>query len=384
MAARVSLWTPERLAWLAGVVRNQIATRGKPDWNAIGLHVGSTGSGAQQAHERAVKQGLTDPVQAQIVAYKTRGSSYPAPPVPPAPRDPVPTPPPLPERPPSTIPDVRDYLDIPPRPFEVPIPERARKVKGSIRQAIVYGDTHFPNPNDDALRIVLGMIETMQPDVIVHLGDLLDAYPISRFSKDPTRLHGLQDEIDAARAHLHQVRQMAPHAACWLLEGNHEDRLRKLIWDLPGGAAELARLTAFQDAMSWPVLLGLEEIGWRWVPSGQQSKTAIIPHLITKHGSVVRKWAGYTARGEWERYGKGGMSGHTHRLGGFYHRDHNGAVCWWEAGCTCDLDPEFVHDPDWQAGCLVVTWDEKAGIFGVEPVFIHDGAAMWRGERMAA
>jgi hypothetical protein len=379
LAAKVQFWTPELLAWLVKSVREQIQASGRVDWNAIAKACGGVPSGCSQSHQREVNAGRAVAVQAQILAHR-RGEALPAIQLP----TPVLAPPPIIERPLSTIPDIRDHLDIPPRPFNVPLPRRAVQQSGTIRQAIVYGDTHFPYQNEKALAVVLEMIERIQPDIIVHLGDLLDCYPISRFSKDPNRLHSLQDEINLARAHLHQVRQLAPSAECWVLEGNHEDRLRRQIWDLPGGAAELARLTAFQEAMSWPVLLGLAEIDWKWVPSGMQSKTPIIPHLLTKHGTVVRKWAGYTARGEWERYGKGGMSGHTHRLGGFYHRDHNGAVCWWEAGCTCDLDPSYVHDPDWQAGCLVVTWDDEGGVFGVEPIFIHEGSAMFRGDRLAA
>jgi hypothetical protein len=275
--------------------------------------------------------------------------------------------------------DVHDYLQLPPAPFAVPIAKaKAPAVLKGLRRTVWYSDTHFPHHDQGALEVVLAVIQALQPEGVVHGGDLLDCYRISAFSKDPNHLHSLQDEIDQARAHLHQVAQLAPHADRWLLEGNQEDRLRRLIWDLPGGASELARLTAFKQAITWPVLLGLDEIGWTFVPADQQTRTPILPKLITKHGTVVRKWSGFTAKGEWERYGKGGVSGHTHRLGAFYHRDHNGSHLWVESGCTCSLSPDYMIDPDWQQGFLVITHTKDGERYTVEDVYIQDGVALFR------
>jgi hypothetical protein len=276
--------------------------------------------------------------------------------------------------------DVHDFVDLPPRPFAVPVPRPASAaVLRGWRRTLVYGDSHVPHHSDGALALVQRMLLESEAECILNIGDLLDCYTISRYSKDPNRLYTLQDEIDLARVHLHQMAQLAPRAERWLLEGNHEARLRKLIWDLPGAAQELARLRTVQQATEWPVLLGLDEIGWQWVPTHEQTRTTILPKLITKHGTVVRKWSGWTAKGEWERYGKGGLSGHTHRLGKFYHRDHNGAHLWVESGCTCDLNPEYMLDPDWQNGCLIVTHTPDADRYSVEEVYMQDGEAIWRG-----
>ena len=372
MARCATRWTPEREQWLRDAVNQYIDADRIPEWTKIGPKLGVKSDAARMKWRAMRHEPDTTPAQ-------------------PPPPDPIAEMPPPPEPEPfarvaipGTQPDIRDFLDIPPRPFAVPIPFTAKRRAGGLKVALHWTDTHFPFQDDQVLAVVASLAQELQPDVLIHGGDLLDCYGISKFDKDPTRRHSLQDEIDQAKEHLHQMAQIVPHAERWLLEGNHEDRLRRTIWSLPGGAAELARLTSFQEAMSWPVLLGLDEIGWKWVPADKQSHTSIIPKLITKHGTVVRKWSSYTARGEWERYGRGGLSGHTHRMGGFYHRDHNGAICWWEGGCTCDLNPSYMMDPDWQNGCLVITWDESDGRFSVEPVFIQDGAAIFRGERLTA
>jgi hypothetical protein len=201
-----------------------------------------------------------------------------------------------------------------------------------------------------------------------------------RYDKDPQNIHGLQDEIDLVRTHLHQVAQIAPQAQRYYLEGNHEDRLRRLIWNLPGTASELARLRSFQQAMTWPSLLELDGIGWEFVPAGEQSRKQILPRLITKHGDTVRRWSGMSAKGEWERYGQSGISGHVHRLGRFYTSDRNGAHTWVEAGCLCDTDPRYTRDPNWQNGLVVVEHSADRQRFEMHLVYCQDGRALWRGQ----
>jgi hypothetical protein len=72
----------------------------------------------------------------------------------------------------------------------------------------------------------------------------------------------------------------------------------------------------------------------------------------------VRKWSGWSGKGEWEKYGRSGVSGHTHRLGWFVHRDHNGNSNWAETGCTCLLESPYGVDFDWQQGFVVMTWNQ--------------------------
>lgn len=281
--------------------------------------------------------------------------------------------------PPSEV-TARPALTIPATPFAVPIPSPARGLAPSgVTKAVWYSDTHFPFQDEAALNVVMGIVQDVQPDVVIHGGDLVDAWQISRFDKDPARQDSLQDNIDEARAHLHQMARIAPQARRVILEGNHENRLTRTICGLDGVQRELAKLRAFQEAMTWPVLLGLDDIGWEWIPDKVQSKTPILPKLITKHGSLVRKSAGMTARGEWERYGRSGISGHTHRLSAWHHRDANGVATWVEGGCTCKLEAEYGSDFDWQQGCVVLTWTADHRLLDVEPVSIRDGTALYRG-----
>jgi predicted phosphodiesterase len=249
--------------------------------------------------------------------------------------------------------------------------------------AVPFGDTHVPYHDEKALAVVKKIITDVRPEVVVHMGDLIDCWQISTFDKDPANRDHLQDNIDESAKLLREIAMVTPGAERYVLEGNHEFRLTKTINRAKDGVRELMGLRVAQRNITWQAILedaGIESF-WEWVPHRRQTHRRIFPNLITKHGSIVRKWSGMTARGEWERYGKSGMSGHTHRLGLFYHNDFNGAHGWVETGCTCDLNPDYVEDPDWQHGCVIVTFAKDYKYFSFEPVYIQEGHAMWRDNR---
>lgn len=271
------------------------------------------------------------------------------------------------------------YLSAEVRPLSVKIPHPAPQREGDTVTALLYGDSHFPYQNEPVLSVIRAIATDTKPDFIVHMGDLLDGYPLSRFDKDPARKETLQDEIDQAREHLAQMRLASPSSRFTLLEGNHCDRLRRVLWNLDGPAAVLAQLTAFKKAITWPVLLGLDELGIEWVPANEQTKKSLLPKFILKHGTIVRSKSAATAGAEQGKYNKSGASGHTHRLGVFYHRDANGSHVWVETGCTCSIDPSYCTDPDWQNGCIFLSFDRKTGAVAVEPVFVYSGLGVFRG-----
>jgi hypothetical protein len=284
-------------------------------------------------------------------------------------------------RPLTQRPRISEVIDLNPQPFAVPIPRPAKSNHGQATKcwsAVVFTDTHVPYHDQAALEVVYGLIRDVQPRVIVHLGDLLDCFSISRYTKDRSHILNTQDEIDGAKTILHQVSQLAPEAEKYLLEGNHEARLDELLNTLPGTTKELMALRDIRQAATWPALLGLGEIGWDFVPVKGQAHRNILPRLITKHGNVVRKWSGQSGKGEWEKYGRSGLSGHVHRVGQFYTQDANGAHVWTECGCTCQLKPEYTEDPNWAHACVLVHFTPDGSRFSVEPVYIQDGRALWR------
>lgn len=272
-------------------------------------------------------------------------------------------------------------LDATVKPLSITIPKAAPRKQGKTVTALLWSDTHVPFHDPAVLAIVQAIAEDMKPDFLVHMGDLLDCRMLSRFDKDPDRKDSQQDEIDQARAHLAAMRLASPQSRFILLEGNHEDRLRRGLWSLDGPAAILAQLTSFKKAMSWPALLGLDEMRIEFVPYADQSKRSFLPKFILKHGTLVRTHSAATAAGEQTKYNKSGASGHTHRLGQFYRRDANGSHVWIETGCTCSLEPDYCVDPNWQNGCLFLTFDVETGAVAPEIVECQRGLGVFRGKQ---
>jgi hypothetical protein len=271
------------------------------------------------------------------------------------------------------------------RPFEVPLPYLPAPQEAKTIRAILYGDVHFPDQDDKALGILASVTERYQPDVLICMGDLLDSHALSDHDRNPRKSlkYTLQDEVDMARTHLAQMAMIVPPSTRRiLLEGNHEDRLRRMVWRAQEKERSAFMLNDVQRALEWENILHLDEIGWEFYPyhGPTQAQQEFLPKFIVKHGNVVRKWSASTAKGEHEKYGKSGASGHVHRGGMFFHRDHNGNHVWLETFCLCRLDPDWTPYPDWQQGFWVIAFDAETGAFGAEPVYVHNGRAVWRDE----
>lgn len=264
-------------------------------------------------------------------------------------------------------------------------PAPAKRKEGKTLKALLYGDTHHGVHCEATLRVVQAIGADLQPDVLIDMGDGVDAIHLSdKFRSDPTRTVTLQDEIDAKRRQLAAFRQAMPNARYIYLEGNHEERLKRAMWNAEGSAAALIKLNVVQKYLTWPTLLGLDDLHIEFIPYDKQTETALLPKFLVKHGTIVSSKSGYTATREMTKYGRSGASGHTHRLAAVWHRDHNGQHVWVETGTCASLKPEYAQDPDWQNGCVPLTFDLKTGAVQVEPLEIRNGHTLWRGREYRA
>ena len=284
---------------------------------------------------------------------------------------------------PAAVPRVASVLELPPRPFEVPLsPGVFVSPAPSAHNftALLHGDAQSPFHDPKSMALVEAIASETQPHVIVNMGDGVDCYEISDFGHDPHRLATLQDAIDDARRVQYRVRDAAPSAVSYWLEGNHEDRLRRMLERLPQVAQQLVHLRNVDREISWPRLLDLDGMGTTWVPLTEQPKLDIVPKIVLTHGTLVRIAAGYTARGEMEKYGRSGASGHTHRLAAYKKRDLNGTSTWIETGCTCLLDGQvYGAHFNWQAGCVFLEWNADRRLMQEHLINFRGGRAFWRG-----
>ena len=223
---------------------------------------------------------------------------------------------------------------------------------------VVLSDIHFPYHDDKALKAVYKFLEQHPVDTIILNGDILDFYDVSSFDKDPDRINSLQKEIDMAQKFFKKLRGLNPKAKIIFVKGNHEDRIERYLKK----HSELYSL----NALKLPNLLNLDNYIIEYKDKGFK-----LGSLKIIHGDMVRKFSGYTARGELEKHDSSGISSHTHRGGVYYYRTPERYLAWFESFCLCDLNPEYISEPNWQQGFLYGYIEKDS--FAVTPIPIVDG-----------
>lgn len=162
---------------------------------------------------------------------------------------------------------------------------------------IVVSDIHFPYHDKLAIGAVKRFIKANPVDVVIFNGDILDMYDVSSFDKSPDRMNSLQAELNLATKLFSDLRKELPNAEMIYVEGNHEYRLKRYLMKHP----ELFSL----EALQLPNLLKLDKYNITYTGKAYQ-----LGNLKITHGSIVRKFAGYTAKAELEKNDCSGISGH--------------------------------------------------------------------------
>ncbi len=245
--------------------------------------------------------------------------------------------------------------------------------------SVHYGDIHFPHHDPRALEIRNKILDFLDPSIVVDHGDTLDCESISKYPKDPHKRISLADEILMASKDLGEVHAITPNAAHIWFEGNHEDRLKRILWKAADDRSlgDVLTLDGISAHLEWGNLLGISSLGWE--AFSYPKHKLLFDKVMLIHGNTVRTQSAYSARAEHDRYGKSGLSGHTHRMGSYYHRDYNGIHSWNELGLLGRIREDYVAHANWQQGMGVVTWSDDRSRWGFEPIVIHEGMAIFRG-----
>ena len=230
---------------------------------------------------------------------------------------------------------------------------------------VVINDIQIPFQNKRVLDLVLDFVDDLKPHGVILNGDVVDCYSLSTFDKNPLQDAGLEREIRESSTLLGRLARSTKER--WWLGGNHEDRLRRGLWESP----KFARLHALQ----FPELFRVTAHGFKWKPYGG---VVWLGKLLVTHGSLVLKHSGWTGRAHFEKYGNSVLIGHTHRLGVYYRTNAKGVRAAWENGCLCSLKPEYVQYPDWQNGFSIVHVGDR-GFFNVQQIPILPGNRFFYG-----
>jgi len=297
------------------------------------------------------------------------------------------------------------------RPVAPATEHRAERVRPSsvvepdAEQIIVLPDIHFgfwrvpgsgelcPTHDERALRVAEQIIETVRPNRLVLLGDVLDLPELSKYRLHPEFVGTTQAAIDACYSWLKHIRPYATQVI-WL-SGNHDERIINAIQDNVRAASALHRPNETDPVLSIPYLLRLEELDIEYKGAYPAGAYYLNDHLACLHG----RWLGSRRRSaaaeaiEQERVSV--IFGHTHRISmAMATRNTRHApkfVGAWNIGTLSKIDGSVPstrggwrpgHGPvqaweDWQQGLAYVEVTEDW--FSVELIPIFEGRARWGG-----
>ncbi len=232
----------------------------------------------------------------------------------------------------------------------------------------IINDTHNPYQDDEAVALVEKLLVELQPEYLIYAGDMNDFYQLSSFDKDPKRATNMQADIDSTKAMFARHAEILPKTKKKLLVGTHEDRLRRFLWSRAPAMETL-------KALELEELYNLNALDIPLVPYEQG--LLINGVFLVLHGDIASQDSSATAKNLSKKHGGSGMAGHCHRMGSYFKRDRFGVYGWWENGCLCKLDPDWIKNPNWQQGFSLVHFKGKR--FWVEQVPIIDKALMYGG-----
>lgn len=186
-----------------------------------------------------------------------------------------------------------------------------------MKRFVIVPDVHVPFHCRDSVSLVTKIIKDLSASKdsngtlsgLVQLGDALDAFQISSYSKDPSRRNLLVDDIDEWKKILNEwSRHLPRNSSIHLLEGNHEHRLSRYI---ANQCRDLHGLVP-----DWPTLLGLpirNKVGvhrWFWHKYNKWDSCRI-GDAVLSHGFYYNE---HVALQCLKKYRTNIIFGHTHRF----------------------------------------------------------------------
>lgn len=114
-----------------------------------------------------------------------------------------------------------------------------------MAKVFVISDTHFPFHNKKAFKKVMNLIAKEQPTYVIQIGDLLDQYAFSKYSKtlniNPKK--ELTQGLKYAKDMWVSIQKSVKGVKCIQLVGNHDVRMAKRI------SEKLPELSSIVDPM---------------------------------------------------------------------------------------------------------------------------------------
>lgn len=217
-----------------------------------------------------------------------------------------------------------------------------------------FSDTHLPILNRKSWEKTAAVIDAHEPDVIVHLGDLLEGKRGSRHVQDERHGWDAVAEIEAARKFIEEMNERFPYAHKVWLWGNHDANFLTYV---PGHQTKEDARThrALFDSVCGPLLKS-----WRVIDRYNTDTSWYLGQVCFRHGystspAGIRKEIIQHV----PQYGLLVM-GHTHRPQAVTQLEWGGTITpWWHCNTghhAREDDMHYMNRMDrgnWGSGVLI-------------------------------
>jgi len=235
---------------------------------------------------------------------------------------------------------------------------------GGTKKAAILPDIHFPYHDERALDIAINYVLKVGVDVVIVPGDGVDCYQISYWKTDPLR-DPFHVEVRKSIKFIKYLTEVFPDDTekIWI-EGNHELRLRNMLWSK---AREFAGL----PGMDIPTIYEISKHGWNYVSNFQLMQSGLPPFAIGKlfvlHGQEIKISGGAVnlAKLHYDKNPVTQINTHHHQSQEYIISKMDLQVDGsWTTGCLCDLHPDYAPANRWNHGLAIVEYD-SSGYFSV-------------------
>jgi hypothetical protein len=240
----------------------------------------------------------------------------------------------------------------------------------------------------DAMEVAVQIAAATQPDVIVLSGDWADLAEVSdKYPRTPQCEQIVQPTIIELAWWLAQLRIVCPNARIVYLEGNHENRIPKLMAKHLPWAYDLQSVDDLDGhpALSIPTLLNLDALNIEYLSGYPKNRLVLSDALVCNHGNKTRAGAGATVRYTIKTRQYTEVYGHLHRAEMTSKTVHDMSgkshyITAVSSGLLGHIDgriPGGADEYDWQQAVTLVDYTNDWA--QPQMVYIKDGVALLNG-----
>lgn len=246
----------------------------------------------------------------------------------------------------------------------------------------IIPDSHGCYIDKKASNACLKDIKTLQPEVIVMLGDHVDCSGFLSTHGLPGAMadcdYTYEQDIKACIKFLDAIQKSAPKARIFYIEGNHEHRVER--WAIATALGKRMEAEALRRQVAPEFLLDMAGRGITYIRSHEHYQGINIPGTIRlgkcyfTHGISAAK---YAAEAHLNAFSDNVVFGHVHRAqSSVGRRVATGTIGAWSPGCLSVLQPLYAHtNPTGHTHGYALQVCAKSGTFQHIQVTIADGVS---------